>query len=147
MNPLRIIRVLCIIGVIISGYLLYLHFVPEKLDTSFCNISEYFSCSTVNKSSYALLFGVPVALIGVIGFLLMGWLSFGRWTYHKPALVFVSLGALGFMLYLLAAEVFVIRAVCIFCIAVLIIVLAIVGISGAYFGKETVQFLREIRVE
>ena len=60
------VAVLCVLGIVFSSYLLYLHYTPEELDSSFCNISNFLSCSTVNTSSYATFLGIPVALIGLV---------------------------------------------------------------------------------
>lgn len=147
MNPLRLILVLCVLGLVVSGYLTYLHFRPEKLDTSFCNISDYLSCSTVNKSSYAWFLGVPVSFIGMFGFLLMGGLALSRFQYNRVGIFFLSLFGLGFMVYLTAAEVFIIGAVCVLCVVVALIVFDIFFLSWKHFGKESVEFVREIRVE
>lgn len=144
---LRTILALSIIGIVLSGYLTYLHFVPEKFDTSFCNINDFFSCSTVNKSSYATFLGVPVAVIGMLGFVLLGWLSLGRSAYHRVGIFYLSLVGLGFMLYLTGAELFVIRAVCILCVGTAIIIATIFTISALAFGKEGVQFVKEIKFE
>jgi len=51
--------------VVVSSVSLYHHFSTSK--TSFCNFGESFNCDIVNRSSYSMLAGVPVALIGVIG--------------------------------------------------------------------------------
>ncbi|MBS3138171.1 vitamin K epoxide reductase family protein [Candidatus Woesearchaeota archaeon] len=141
------IPLLSIIGILISVYLTYLHYVPEKLDASFCNISNYLSCSTVNQSSYALLFGIPVALIGIFGFILILYLSKSKSQYTNVALFYSSALGLLFMLYLLIAELFVIKALCILCTVVLLVILAIFLITVKAHGKESLQFLKDIRFE
>ena len=143
----RVISVLCVLGIIVSFYLLYLHYVPEELDASFCNISDFLSCSTVNKSSYATLFGVPVALIGVLGLLFLVYLSISRLHYAGVALFYSSGGALLFMLYLTFAELFIINAVCVLCIAVLVVIIAIFSVALYSYGRESVRFVRELRIE
>ncbi|HLC19636.1 MAG TPA: vitamin K epoxide reductase family protein [Candidatus Nanoarchaeia archaeon] len=138
---------LSIIGILISVYLTYLHYVPEKLNTSFCNLSNYLSCSTVNKSSYAVFLGIPVAIIGIFGFLLILYYSMSKRQYAPVVLFYSSALGLLFMLYLLVAELFIIKALCIFCIAVLLVILAIFLIVAKAHGKESLQLLREIRFE
>ena len=147
MKAEQIILVLSVIGMLLSGYLTYVHYVPEQLDSSFCNISDFLSCSTVNKSSYATLLGVPVALIGVIGFVLLGFLALGRVKYHEPALFYSSLFGLGFMVYLTSAELLVIKAVCILCVGAALIIAVIFSISALMFGQESIQFVKEIEFE
>ena len=124
----RIILVSSVIGILLSGYLTYVHYAPEQLDDSFCNFSDFVSCSTVNSSSYATFFGMPVALIGVFGFLLLGVLSLGKVKYHRVLLFYFSLGALLFMLYLLIIELFVLKAICLYCVFVNFIFLPVLSI-------------------
>ena len=143
----RIILVSSVIGILLSGYLTYVHYAPEQLDDSFCNFSDFVSCSTVNSSSYATFFGMPVALIGVFGFLLLGVLSLGKVKYHRVLLFYFSLGALLFMLYLLIIELFVLKAICLYCVFTLIDILLIFLVSAVYFGRESVTFVSEIKLE
>lgn len=143
----RIIFVFSVIGILLSGYLTYVHYAPEQLDDSFCNFSDFVSCSTVNSSSYATFFGMPVALIGVFGFLLLGVLSLGKVKYHRVLLFYFSLGALLFMLYLLIIELFVLKAICLYCVFTLIDILLIFLVSAVYFGRESVTFVSEIKLE
>ena len=147
MNTTKTISILSIIGILISAYLTYLHYVPEKLSASFCNLSNYLSCATVNQSSYAVFLGIPVALIGVAGFLLLLYLSFSSFRYANIILFYSSAIGTIFMLYLLIAELFIIKALCIFCIAVLLIIGAIFLIALKAYGKESLQFVKEVRFE
>ena len=147
LNPNKRIAVLSIVGIILSGYLAYLHYVPDQLDSSFCNISDYLSCSTVNKSSYALFLGVPVAIIGIIGFLLLFYLSISKMPHARIALFYSSaLGSL-FMLYLFTAELLIIKAICTFCIAVLLAICTIFLIAYKAYGRESIQFVKDIKFE
>jgi vitamin-K-epoxide reductase (warfarin-sensitive) len=146
-KTMRLVGILSILGMLLSGYLGYLHFSPTHLESSFCNLDDYYSCSTVNQSSYSTLFGIPVAFLGIIGFALLGYLSLERLSYARVGLFYGAGGALGFMLYLLWAELFVIKAVCILCVATLLTVVAIFGLVAWTSGKESVQFVREIKFE
>ena len=60
----RIALALALIGVGIAAYLVYVHYAHAKV---ICSISH--GCETVQKSKYAKLAGVPVALIGLFGYL------------------------------------------------------------------------------
>ena len=50
-----------------------------RTDTSPCSINEKWDCGIVNHSPYAVLWGVPVATIGIVGYLLLGALALKRW--------------------------------------------------------------------
>lgn len=62
------LRFFLIISIITSVYLTYLHYAEEE---SFCDISSTISCDIVNKSEWSELFGIPVAIFGLITFILL----------------------------------------------------------------------------
>ncbi|MBI5398826.1 vitamin K epoxide reductase family protein [Candidatus Woesearchaeota archaeon] len=64
---LRVILFLSIIGMITATYLTYNHFKSDA--ESFCSISQTINCDIVNKSTYAELFGIPVAILGFLAYL------------------------------------------------------------------------------
>lgn len=75
-------------------------------------------CAAVHASVYSRLLGVPVPLLGVLGYLGVA----GIWTLARPRwrgrLLFLALGAgTLFSLYLTAVEIFVLNAVCLWCLA------------------------------
>ena len=63
----KLINILLVIAMVISLYLVYLHYAPEG--SSFCDISEGLSCDAVNKSEWSELFGIPVSILGYLTFL------------------------------------------------------------------------------
>lgn len=63
---LKIIYGLSLLGIVVALYSLYGYYYGTI--NSFCNISTKFSCFAVYKSGYAAIFGVPIALFGVIGY-------------------------------------------------------------------------------
>src|ERR1700737_5515350 len=63
------IALVAVSGVAVSSVSLYEHFATST--TSFCDFSESFNCDIVNRSAYSTVLGVPVALIGIIGYLLI----------------------------------------------------------------------------
>ncbi len=136
-----------ILGLIFSSYLVYLHYTPVELQASFCNLNDYFSCATVNTSTYSYFLGVPVAIIGALGFLVNILLLLFRPKYYE-VLVFCSyLIALLFMFYLTIAELFFIHAVCVLCVSTAIIVLILFFLSFSLFKEDVFTFLKEIKLE
>jgi uncharacterized membrane protein/protein-disulfide isomerase len=91
--------------------------------SSFCAISKSINCDTVSQSPYAVLWGVPIAVWGVLGylsFLLMLLLSLGRSAHHQRVwtlLFSMALGFSGYSLALAAISTFLIGSYCILCIA------------------------------
>src|SRR5437773_8686541 len=66
-----------------------------------CDINDRWDCGIVNHSPYAVIHGVPVATIGIAGYLLLGALALKRAYRLMLALV---IPALAFSLYLARIE-------------------------------------------
>jgi vitamin-K-epoxide reductase (warfarin-sensitive) len=105
-----VLIVLAVLGIIVSSLALREHY---RTDASPCSINERWDCGIVNHSPYAMLFGIPVAVIGIAGYLLLGVLAFRR--AYRIALV-GALGGLGFALYLAHIESAVLGVWCIYCV-------------------------------
>jgi len=125
-----VVAVIALAGVAVSSFSLYHHFSRSK--TSFCDIGESFNCDLVNRSVYSTVLGVPVALIGILGYLLiLGLATVYREKAETPAiLVIVSAGGLGFALFLTYIEAYVLRAWCILCLTSLALIFASVVLSA-----------------
>ena len=101
--------VLAVVGIVASSLALREHY---RTDTSPCSINERWDCGIVNHSPYAMLFGIPVAVIGIAGYLLLGGLAFMR--AYRVMLV-AAMGGLGFALHLARIESVVLGVWCIYC--------------------------------
>ena len=123
--------VLSLLGIFVSGYLSV-----KRLTGGSLVCSRWAQCDTVNNSVYAKISGVPVAFIGLAGYLVLLGLAVAALQTWGPthrrllAISFVlALGGVGFSAYLTYIELFVIEAVCNWCVAsaILITLLAILG--------------------
>lgn len=111
-RALRItLLVLCVIGLGIAGYLTYVHYADIK---PLCTAGG--SCLKVQTSTYAKLAGVPVALIGLLGYIaiLISLLLPENENTRMITMVLVLVG-FGFSMYLTYRELFSIHAVCEWC--------------------------------
>ena len=110
--------VLAVVGIAIAGYLTIVHFRESLLVCS--GISD---CETVQTSKYAEIFGIPVASLGLLTFVLLFGLAVARVVQPERTdtitmVMFVLIvGAVGFYVYLTYLELFVINAVCQWCVA------------------------------
>lgn len=125
-----IINILALAGVLVTAYLTYQHYKP--VGGSFCNVNDYVNCDIVNKSMFADVFGIPVALIGLIAYSGFFIFSFGmvqKWwspsAQNTLAAMLASISGVLFSLYLTYIEFFILRAVCVMCITQQIIILLI----------------------
>lgn len=131
-----VLAVLALAGAVVSGLALQVHY---STGTAPCSINEKWDCGIVNHSSYSLVGGIPVALIGVIGYLGMLWLGLAR---QRAVLLVVSLGALGYSLYLAHIERDVIGVWCLYCVISLGIIAAIVVVDSIWLIMEKARARR-----
>jgi vitamin-K-epoxide reductase (warfarin-sensitive) len=104
------IIILALAGIIVSSLAWHVHY---STDTQPCDINAHWDCGIVNHSRYSMIRGVPVAAIGVAGYLFLALLAGfrqRRWT-----LVFSLVGLL-FALYLSHIEASVLEVWCLYCV-------------------------------
>jgi uncharacterized membrane protein len=113
----RMIAIFAVLGIAVSSLSLDHHF--RKSKTSFCDFGQSFNCDIVNRSEYSTVAGVPVALIGILGYAaLLAFATFYRAKAETPLiLVAGSLAGLGFALYLTYVEKFILATWCILCLS------------------------------
>ena len=133
-----LLTVLAVVGIVASSLALREHY---RTDSSPCSINERWDCGIVNHSPYAMLFGIPVAVIGIAGYLLLGVLAFLR--AYRVMLV-AAMGGLGFALHLAHIESTVLGVWCIYCIISLgvisllsLLALGIVIVNSMSRSRET----------
>ena len=102
---------LAVVGIVVSAFALREHY---RTDTSPCSINDKWDCGIVNHSPYAMLWKIPVAIIGIAGYLLMAVMSLRR--AYRLLLAAVLVG-LGFSLYLAHIEAQILGVWCIYCVA------------------------------
>jgi uncharacterized membrane protein len=102
---------LSVIGLGVASYLTYIHYAGIN---PVCTAGD--SCLKVQTSVYSLLLGVPVALMGLIGYIAITASLIAREneTTRFATVVFTVLG-FGFSAYLTYRELFSIHAICEWC--------------------------------
>jgi vitamin-K-epoxide reductase (warfarin-sensitive) len=123
------IAILAVLGIAVSSVSLDHHFRESK--TSYCDFGQSFNCDIVNRSEYSSIAGVPVALIGILGYAaLLAFATFYREKAETPAILAIaSLGGLAFALYLTYIEKFVLAVWCILCLGSLAVIFTISVLS------------------
>jgi vitamin-K-epoxide reductase (warfarin-sensitive) len=104
---------LATLGIVVSSLALREHYRTEG--DAPCSINERWDCGVVNKSPYAVVqgTGIPVAVIGIAGYLLLGALA---WRRAYSLLLAAALIGLAFSLYLARIEAHVLGVWCIYCV-------------------------------
>jgi len=131
------------------GVASYLAYVETQAVPAICG--PVGDCNAVQSSPYARLFGVPVGVLGVLGYLailsawLYGRLRSDRLAQHAPlAVCGMALFGVLISLYLTYLEPFVIRAVCAWCLtsAVIMTLLMLLSLESAL---QVIKVSREQR--
>jgi uncharacterized membrane protein len=123
-----IVCVLAFVGVVISG--VSLAHKESFVSGAFCTFGGSFNCDIVNRGPFSEIYGIPVALIGVIGYGLLTLAAF--FQIRQPSdrrlsmfLLLASVGGLVFSGYLTSLEAYVLRAWCVLCLISQTLILSI----------------------
>ena len=105
------------LGLGIATYLTITHFNKAAL---VCNTGGAINCEKVTTSPQSVIFGIPVAMLGLAFFVPMlllclpaAWRSADR-RIHLARLA-LSITGVGMIVYLIIAELFLIKAICLWC--------------------------------
>ncbi len=135
----RLVLLFVLIGLVASSSALYVHhrLLAQPDYVSPCDVNATVSCSQVYMSPYGSFHGVPGALLGVIWFVFVALLAIGgTWGARQlrdnfPGYLFaVSTVGLAVILYLAYAAFFLLKAVCLLCLATYVGVIGLFVVSG-----------------
>ena len=125
------ITLLALAGAVDSGLALRNHYAKSK--SSYCELGENFNCDIVNRSTYSVVMGIPVALVGVLGYVgLLGLSTLYRGKAETPVMLLIAaVAGLGFALYLTYVEAYVLAVWCVLCLFSLAMIAGIAGLASA----------------
>lgn len=138
--------VLSLVGLGVSIYLTIEHF-TQATSLAGCPENSTFNCIKVTTSPQSHVFGIPVAVLGLAFFVFMVAItSPPAWRVRWPAVHWARLGSLivgmVFVLYLIYAELFLVKAICLYCTAVHVItfiLFSLMVIKAAFSGVQPAQ--------
>jgi len=127
----------CLVGLGIAGELTSIHvWVHTDPDyRSFCAVSETVNCDTVAESPYSVFLGVPVAVWGLLGYLLLGAVFVSGLRGRRPGtwpaglLLVLSSFALLASLVLGTISAVAIHSFCILCVATYLLNAVLFGLA------------------
>jgi uncharacterized membrane protein len=126
-------------GVLVAALALQTHY---STATEPCSINDRWDCGIVNHSSYAVLFHVPVAAIGIAGYLLLGVSALAR---RRILLLIAALIGLAFALHLSRIERNVLGVWCLYCVISQGIIALITLLSAAWLIAAKISKVRARR--
>ena len=134
-----LIALLALAGVVVSALALRVHY---STDTQPCSINETWDCGVVNHSPFAEIMHIPVAAIGILGYLALAVLALARQRF----LVFIAaLVGLGFALRLTSIEEFALCAWCVYCVISQVVIALITLLALGWFTAEYLALKRASR--
>jgi uncharacterized membrane protein len=121
----------------IAGYLTITHYEEGLLVCSVVN-----GCETVQSSEYAMVGPVPVALLGLIASVAMLGIAIARrvrpeWSETATMALFgLALAGVIFLLYLTYLEIWVIEAICQWCVSFLVVMLVWLALESYRLWRD-----------
>jgi len=131
-----LIAVLAVAGVVVSGLALQVHY---STATQPCSINEHWDCGVVNHSPFAMIGSVPVAAIGIAGYLALAALALLGWRFALMVTVFA---AFCFALRLTFIEEFELQVWCLYCVISQGIIALLLLLSVGWLGAEHLALKR-----
>lgn len=118
-RPSLVATILTLIGLGVAGYLTYIHY------EGIAPVCTTGGCEKVQASTYAEIGGIPVALLGLIGYISIGVSLWIKGDIGRALTFLLALIGFGFSLYLTYLEFFVIDAICQWCVASAVLMTAL----------------------
>jgi uncharacterized membrane protein len=126
-----LIAALALLGIIVSVLAFRIHY---SNDVQPCDINSRWDCGVVNHSRYSVIGGVPVAVIGVVGYFALGALAL---TKRRNLTLLASFLGLGYALYLTNIEAHKLEVWCLYCVTSqgIIAIITLLSAFWAFLGK------------
>jgi vitamin-K-epoxide reductase (warfarin-sensitive) len=127
-----VITFLALAGIVVSILALRVHY---SNDVQPCDINAHWDCGIVNHSRYAEINHIPVAAIGIAGYLVLGLLALLR----RRAFTFVAaLIGMGFSLYLTNIEAHKLEVWCLYCVIsqTIIALITLFALIWLFIGRK-----------
>lgn len=132
MNKLFLsIKILSLFGILLAVYLLFEMWINTSL--SVCNINSTVNCNAIINGPVSKVFGVPTALIGLIGYVII---LFSSILKMKKTILTAVIFGLIFCMWIAYQELFLLHVICPVCILCQFTMLTIFIISLIIINKD-----------
>jgi uncharacterized membrane protein len=133
--------VLTLAGIGVAAYLTYVHYAGLQ---PVCAGGSH-GCERVQSSSYASVGGLPVALLGLAGYVAIAVALVAPGERARLAATALAVSGFGFSAYLTYLELFVIDAICQWCVAsaVILTLLTVVTVWRLLVDDDPIAYARD----
>jgi uncharacterized membrane protein len=130
------IQLLAVVGLLVAVYMAYI-----ETTTAEAVCGAIGACNVVQESPYAAILGIPIGIIGILGYAVLLLLSFiGKRFPQAMWLAFaLSAGGVLFSIYLTYLEPFVIKATCVWCLTSAVVMLLLLWMFASEVFSENKQ--------
>ena len=130
-----LIAALALAGVIVSVLAFRIHY---SNDVQPCDINARWDCGIVNHSRYSTVDHIPVAAIGIVGYLALAGLAFAR---RRSLTLAASFLGLGYALYLTNIEAHKLEVWCLYCVSsqIIIALITLLAAFWAFLGGDSAR--------
>ena len=134
-----VIAILAVAGAVVSGLALQVHY---STATEPCSINERWDCGVVNHSPFAVVDRIPVAALGIAGYIALAALALAR---QRMILLLAAFIGFDFALWLTSIEHFVLQVWCLYCVISQGIIALILLLSLGWLVVEYLRLRRAAR--
>jgi len=134
---------LSLIGLALSVYLTNAHF--NGTQDLFCSDSGIINCAKVTTSPQSYFLGIPVAVLGLCGYVVLCvlnspwcWRARSRWIHDLRLAIIIA--SMAFVLWLVAAELLIIKNICLYCTGVHIVTFFLLILIVQFYGRRLPDF-------
>jgi uncharacterized membrane protein len=127
-----VIAILAVCGIIVSGLALQVHY-SNAVEP--CDINSHWDCGIVNHSRYSMVGHIPVAAIGIAGYVALLLLALFR---QRAITLGAAIIGLGFALYLSNIEAHVLEVWCLYCVGsqIIIALITLLSLIWIFLGRR-----------
>lgn len=115
---------LIIFGIFLAFYLLYSQLYQPSFQP--CRINAFINCDTVIKTKWGWLFGIPIPIYGLLGYLVM---LIAFFKNSSKILLYTAIFGTLFCLRMTFIELFIVKSICPVCILCQIVMIVLVVIA------------------
>jgi len=133
-----LIAILAVAGVVVSALALQVHYATG---TEPCSINQHWDCGVVNHSPFAMMGPVPVAVVGILGYLALAGLALMRQRFLLLLAVFAGFC---FALRLTFIEEYALMVWCLYCVISQTIIALMLLLSLGWFTHEYLGLKRVV---